>query len=164
MADIIEQLNVQPAEITNTPPWEKQGFLFDTQLAKEKLTNPLKNGKAQSLINKYGDRLAIYTDAARNKDERAAIAFYIPKIGYEESARIPDGSSIDSAEIEAIKAAKAWVVDNKDRPVFSENQRAVIFSDSLRAIHFIKNDKTLRTLHPDMTDIAIAWIPGHCNR
>jgi len=46
VADVIEQLKVQPAETTNTPPWEKKGFLFDTKLAKEKLTNPLKNEKA----------------------------------------------------------------------------------------------------------------------
>ena len=55
------------------------------------------------------------------------------------------------------------MVENKENKVFSENQSAVIFSDSLRAINSIENDKTLRTLHPDMTDITIAWIPGHCN-
>ena len=55
------------------------------------------------------------------------------------------------------------MVENKGHPAFVDKQGAVIFSDSLRAINVIQNDKTLRTYHPDMMDITIAWIPAHCN-
>ena len=80
VTDIIEQLNIQPTDMINAPPWENKSFLFDTKLSKEKLTNPLKNEKSNSLINKHKDKLAIYTDSARSKEERAAIAFHIPVI------------------------------------------------------------------------------------
>ena len=39
----------------------------------------------------------------------------------------------------------------------------MIFSDSLRAINGIKNDKTLRKHHQNLMDLTIAWIPAHCN-
>ena len=76
----------------------------------------------------YRRNTYIYTDGSKQADISTASAVYIPKFNINISKRIQNNCSVYSAELTAIYLALSWIKDLKP-------YRAVIFSDSLSAIH-----------------------------
>ena len=56
-------------------------------------------------MEKERDKLEIYTDAAKDKKEKVACAIYIPELEVSITRRMTDGTSIDTAETQAIDTA-----------------------------------------------------------
>ena len=71
-----------------------------------------------------------------------------------------DGTSIDTAEIQAIDAAINWALRYNDRQVNEHKKGIVIYSDSLRGIKAIQKELNVKIAPHNQTDISVVWIPG----
>ena len=115
--------------------------------------------------NKYSNATHIYTDGSK-KDDKTAAAMVIPQQNLTEAFRLPDGSTIFTAESSAISQALQYVQNN---PQIAE---AAIFSDSLSCLQALLGLQTRNPLTTEILNLLhfikglakvvhLCWIPGH---
>jgi hypothetical protein len=97
---------VKQSEHFQSPPWNQVEVNIDINFINErKLDTSEYNEQIKEYMEKYKDRLKIYTDAAKDKNEKVAYAIYIPELEVSIARRMTDGTSIDTAETQAMYTA-----------------------------------------------------------
>ena len=137
-------------------------MLFTLHAGKKADTNPSVHLSAYNeLVSKFPSYTRIYTDGSKD-GEKAASAF--TSGNHTTSLRLPDNTSIFSAEIKAIALALNFIKHNNIK-------NAIIFSDSLsvlQSLHYRNLENTLlrRLLvkHTKLStthNIIYCWLPSH---
>ena len=121
--------------LLTTPPWQLVRPNVNLHLTrfKKSTTNQLVfQQEFLEFLNQYPSYQAIYTDGSKD-GEKVAAATVTPtsKMG----TRLPDDSSIFTAEAKAIKSAFQYILKHQDN-------NFLIFSDSLSCLQAIKNRKS----------------------
>jgi len=119
---------------------------------------------------KYTNYLHVYTDASQSVHHYTGASFNIPEELLETEIRLPNHTTVHTAEIYAIKAAVEYVNNDDNR----HDINIAIFSDSLSAIEAIEKSRlsTFTSTATDIVDIIhclknkniytkVIWIPGH---
>ena len=112
----------------NIPAWciHKPNILFDLHSGKKSETSPIiLKSRFNELKSNNTNSTYIYTDGSKN-DMRVGCA--VVSDNYSENMRIPDGSSIFTAEAKAIDLALDFIAD------FEISNNFIIFSDSLSVL------------------------------
>ena len=158
--------------MSTTPPWNREEISIDTTLrTKISKEDPIQyqHETTINLILSYTNYLHVYTDASQNAQHHTGASFYIPEDLFGKEMRLPNHTTVHTAEIYAIKAAVEYI-DNDNR----HDIKIAIFSDSLSAVQEIEYS-VLSTFTSIATDIAdsihcltkkninttIIWIPAH---
>ena len=118
---------IQKHSVTDIPSWclKKPTVIFDLHNGNKSKSNPhfLKT-KIHELQARYSDYHHIYTDGSKDKD-KVGCAFTTNY--FSKTLRLPDGASIFTAEIKAVKLALEFFKTNPDN-------KFIIFSDSLSGL------------------------------
>ena len=112
---------------------------------------------------KFWEHRCIFTDGSK-KNEKVGYALVTPFFTF--ARRIPDGSSIFSAEAMAVLKALQYIR-------FSKLERFIIFTDSLSLLQSIENEcvanpivtsifKELALIQMKGKNVVFCWIPSHC--
>ena len=120
--------NIQKHSFSDIPSWciTKPNILFDLHNSKTLLSDShLMKQNFQELQSRLSDYQHIYTDGSKVEDKVGCA--YISGT-HHEKIRLPDGSSIFTAESKAIDMALDYVMNN------SLENKFVIFSDSLSVL------------------------------
>ena len=120
--------NIQKHSFSDIPPWciTIPNFLFDLHNSKKSFSDShLMKQNFKELQSRLSDYQHIYTDGSK-VDDKVGCAYILGS--HHEKIRLPDGSSIFTAESKAIDMALDYVMNN-----FLEN-KFVIFSDSLSVL------------------------------
>ena len=158
--DIAENENILELPLWDTPP-----ISCLSHIANYEKENTLPQFyKDQFYITKYmySDYECIYTDGSKQED-KVAYAFVTPS--FTKLKRIPDGSSIFTAEAYAVLDALQYIKISKFR-------KFIIFSDSLSLIQAIESPnnknpivlsiiKIFCEVFEQKKDVRFCWIPGH---
>ena len=125
------------------------------------------NIAAAEKIMEYADEQHIFTDGSRTTEGKTGYSVFIPDQNHAEHKRLPDGTNILTCELVAIRQALHWLLP-------SNIQNAVIFSDSINALHNIElnSSKLCENLVLDIIEkcnelgkehrrITMVWIPSH---
>ena len=157
--------NIDKTFTPNVPAWciNKPKLLFDLHSSKKSETSPIiMKSNFQELKSHYMDYKHIYTDGSKD-DMKVGCA--VVSDDFTETMRIPDGSSIFTAEAKAIDLALDLIADCETSNKF------VIFSDSLSVLKSLdhtssKNPQIQKLLekHHDLSEfneIVYCWIPSH---
>jgi len=162
----IDLTGIAPFRFPKKPPWEmsKPFVRFDLCQIKKSETNPLIfQSRFREILHDFEPELEIYTDGSKTRDGSVGAGVY-SKDGCV-ICKLPDNSSVFSAEVEAIKRALKIVLKSK-------KETFMIFSDSLSALQSIDN---LHWEHPGVCDVLelfsksfeedkcvnFCWIPSH---
>ena len=145
------------------PPWEYNPPVIDLSLTKYKKysTSPeIFKQQYYILRETYMNHMAIFTDGSKMDDKVASAAITGDKIFVR---RLPDKSSIFSAELTAISLAFNFISR-------SHQNRFIIFSDSLSCLQAftsfdVKNPLLQEVINQYLSiqhkTIIMAWIPSH---
>ena len=157
--------NIQKHSFSDIPSWciTKPNILFDLHNSKKSLSDShLMKQNFQELQSRLSDYQHIYTDGSKVEDKVGCA--YISG-SHHEKIRLPDGSSIFTAESKAIDMALDYVMNN------SLEKKFVIFSDSLSVLKSLnhtasKNPKIQNVIekHHELSkskDILFCWLPSH---
>ena len=166
------QINVdliKPLIHPNMPPAMLEGRNINTELTSNHKEHTLPQVFTNMFLeirdSKYSNATHIYTDGSK-KDDKTAAAMVVPQQDHTEAFRLPDGSSIFTAESSAISQALQYVQSNPD---ISE---AAIFSDSLSCLEALLGLQTRNPLTTEILNLLhfiqsipktvhLCWIPGH---
>ena len=167
---LLESANINPKNIDinftpNIPAWcmNKPKILFDLHSSKKSETSPIiMKSSFNELKSNYTSCTPIYTDGSKD-DMRVGCA--VISDNYSENMRIPDGSSIFTAEAKAIDLALDFIDDCEISNNF------IIFSDSLSVLKSLdhtssKNPQIQKLLEKQhylsiYNEIIYCWIPSH---
>jgi len=167
--------NLEAITVKSEPPWNREDIKTDTSLHTHlRKEDPPHHQYLTALnhIKNYENHLHIYTDASQNTQHLAGAAFYIHEDLYEREIRLPNQTSVHTAEIYAIKAAVDYIYSDSSR----HDINLAIFSDSLSAIETISKSNlssyntnsismsiidTIHLLQENNISTTIIWIPGH---
>ena len=157
--------NIQKHSFSDIPSWyiTKPNILFDLHNSKKSLSDShLMKQNFQELQSRLSDYQHIYTDGSKVEDKVGCA--YISG-SHHEKIRLPDGSSIFTAESKAIDMALDYVMNNPLENKF------VIFSDSLSVLKSLnhtssKNPKIQNVIekHHELSktkEILFCWLPSH---
>ena len=157
--------NIQKHSFSDIPSWciTKPNILFDLHNSKKSLSDShLMKQNFQELQSRLSDYQHIYTDGSKVED-KVGCAFISGN--HHEKIRLPDGSSIFTAESKAIDMALDYVLNN------SLENKFVIFSDSLSVLKSLnhtasKNPKIQNVIekHHELSktkEILFCWLPSH---
>ena len=158
--------NVQPFSLPSKEPW--------TQNPPRVILNLHKNKKSEvdshifkteflEIKSAYKHYMSIYTDGSK-QDEKVACAVISPN--FMDSIRLPDNSSIFTAEAKAIDIA---LYHRRDQP----EKQFIIYSDSLSVLRSLKNldhrnpliQQIFRKYNylSSFKEIVFCWLPSHTN-
>ena len=169
MEPIIDNLGVDTDSIaqyklSDIPPWtlDTANFLFDlTSDKKSETDRAIFHSKYREIKEQYSSYKPIYTDGSKDGDFVAAAAVYGERV---KKCRLPDKSSIFSAEIRAIDLALN-LVEN------ANSTRFIIFSDSLSVLQALSNQKLENPLVCQIIQrishilssnrLVFCWLPSH---
>lgn len=137
--------------ISKHPPWQA--------LLPEVTTYTPNDLKWQNVVH-------IYTDAAKSKDGRCAVAFVVPEKDIVEQKRLVDGLATAKCELVAIHLAVKWAEAHAALGSF------VILTDSKKALQILTSIKennsvktstvdTWRALSRAGTTVSFSWVKGH---
>ena len=111
----------------------------------------------------YKHQISIYTDGSK-QDEKVACAVISPN--FMDSIRLPDNSSIFTAEAKAIDIAPYHIRDQPEK-------QFIIYSDSLSVLRSLKNldhrNPLIQQIHRKYNylsafkEIVFCWLPSHIN-
>ena len=173
VSPLLESSNINPKNIerhliTNIPPWclKKPNIIFDLNTNRKSISNPhVLKQNFQVLQSLYAEYQHVYTDGSKD-GEKVGCAFVSGN--HSDSIRIPDGTSVFTAEAKAIDLRSFGFIDN-----FTLSERFVIFSDSLSVLKALnhtssKNSQIQIILeqHHEISktkEVIFCWIPGHVN-
>ena len=157
--------NIDKTFTPNVPAWciNKPKLIFDLHSGKKSETSPIiMKSNFQELKSHYMDYKHIYTDGSKD-DMKVGCA--VVSDDFSKTMRIPDGSSIFTAEAKAIDLALDLIADCETSYKF------IIFSDSLSVLKSLdhtssKNPQIQKLLekHHDLSEfneIVYCWIPSH---
>ena len=157
--------NIDKTFTPNVPAWciNKPKLLFDLHSGKKSETSSIiMKSNFQELKSHYMEYKHIYTDGSKD-DMKVGCA--VISDDFSETMRIPDGSSIFTAEAKAVDLALDFIADCETSNKF------VIFSDSLSVLKSLdhtssKNPQIQKLLekHHDLSEfneIVYCWIPSH---
>ena len=149
----------------SVPPWllRRPRFNFSMYDFEKNSTSPevLQSRFAETRAN-FGKHVEFYTDGSKTGESAACAVIWENQV---KNMRLPDKSSVYTAELAAIRMSLEVIQRSTDR-------RFVIYSDSLsslQAIHsFDINSVTvfnILKLYTQLTDagkqITLCWIPSH---
>ena len=121
--------NVQPFSFPSKEPWPLNPPKIILDLHKNKKSEVESHIFKNEFLEKYKHHLSIYTDGSK-QDEKVACSVISPNFTY--SIRLPDNSSIFTAEAKAIDIAHYYIRDQPEK-------QFVIFSDSLSVLKSLKD-------------------------
>ena len=158
--------NVQPFSLPSKEPWAQNPPKVILDLHKNKKSEVDSNiFKTEFLEIKsaYKHYMSIYTDGSK-QDEKVACAVISPN--FTDSIRLPDNSSIFTAEAKAIDIALYHIRDQPEK-------QFIIYSDSLSVLRSLKNldhrnpliQQILRKFNylSSFKEIVFCWLPSHTN-
>ena len=161
----INTKNIQKHSFSDIPSWciTKPTILFDLHNSKKSLSDShLMKQNFQELQSRLSDYQHIYTDGSK-VEEKVGCAYISGS--HHEKIRLPDGSSIFTAESKAIDMALDYVMNN------SLDNKFVIFSDSLSVLkslnHTSSKSPKIQNLiekHHELSktkEIIFCWLPSH---
>ena len=161
----INTKNIQKHSFSDIPSWciTKPNILFDLHNSKKSLSDShLMKQNFQELQSRLSDYQHIYTDGSKVEDKVGCACI---SGSLHENIRLPNGSTIFTAESKAIDMALDYVVNN------SLENKFVIFSDSLSVLKslnhtFSKNPKIQNVIekHHELSKtkgILFCWLPSH---
>lgn len=164
----IDTTIIQENKLLNKEPWTltTPNIILDLHLYENKKseTSPdIFKTKFLEIKSKYKDYISIYTDGSKRLEKVACAAVTHTKSS---TVRLPDDSSIFSAETQAIDLALSLITVN-------ENDKFIIFSDSLSVLTSLKQpnhsnpliQQTFRryiSISSSKT-VVFCWIPSHIN-
>ena len=156
--------NVKEHTVPHVPPWiiRTPTVLFQLNDNKKSSTNPLQfQSKFAELKSQYSNYTAIYTDGSKDKSKVGCAStseFHTSKM------RLPDNSSIFSAETQAIDLAFRFISSHN-------KYQYIIFSDSLSVLQSLRNKNLSNPLIQDLLlkhhslsynkEILFCWLPSH---
>jgi ribonuclease HI len=155
--------NIEHTKYLSFPPWQMVKPNVNLELTKspKSSTNPLVfQQHFYELKSSYPNFISIYTDGSKDGSSVTAAAI-INK--HTISCRLPDGTSIFSAEAKAILLALQHIKT-------TNSNQFIIFSDSLSCIQAIKNCQInnpiildILELHDSIntSEVVFCWLPGH---
>ena len=157
--------NIQKQSFSDIPSWciTKRNILFDLHNSKKSLSDShLMKQNFQELQSRLSDYQHIYTDGSKVEDKVGCA--YISG-SHHEKIRLPDGSSIFTAESKAINMALDYVMNN------SLENKFVIFSDSLSVLKSLNHTSSKNPIiqnviekHHELSktkEILFCWLPSH---
>jgi len=151
---------------SSVPPWtlKPPKFIFNVHKIGSKSETPPEvfKSKVNEILVEYDGYQKIYTDGSKAGTNVASAAISGPRLSIK---RLPDGSSIFSAEARAILLALN-IID------MSSNERFIVLSDSLSCLQSIKNQKLNHPLILEILtfthqlivegkQLAFMWLPSH---
>ena len=156
--------SVREQSISSIPPWTitQPNVNFTLTSDKKSTTNPLEfQSKFNELKSKYPNYTAIYTDGSKDNGKVGSAStseLHTSKV------RLPDNSSIFSAEIQAIDLALRFASS-------IQRKNFIIFSDSLSVLQSLYNRNMSNPLiqqllikHHKLSfskNIIFCWLPSH---
>ena len=155
---------VVPIAICNTPPWKTPtpNILFDLSQYKKADTTPeIFKSKFIEITSKFPHHKHIYTDGSKEEEKVGCAAITRQ---HSSSARLPDHSSIFTAELFAIKLAlehiedypySSFIVCSDSKPVLE-----ALISAELRNPLVLEVLNLLHRIMPE-NDIIFCWLPSH---
>lgn len=168
---LMENCIIEPYVTSCFPPWIIQPPNVSIELSKivNKDENPcyLRQCSLELLDTKWPSQLHIYTDGSKVPDQGICSAsFYVPAFSYHQSKRLTNNTSSFRAELAAIVLALSWLEN------INVYVGTVILSDSLSALHAIKEQKEISFVTEITTlitklsyqgkNIYLEWVPSHC--
>ena len=157
--------NIDKTFTPNVPAWciNKTKLIFDLHSGKKSETSPIiMKSNFQELKSHYINYKHIYTDGSKD-DMKVGCA--VVSDNFSETMRIPDGSSIFTAEAKVIDLALDIIADCETSNKF------IIFSDSLSVLKSLdhtssKNPQIQKLLEKhhelsELNEIVYCWIPSH---
>ena len=128
----ISTKNVQPFSLPSKEPWTQNPPKVILDLHKNKkseVDSHIFKTKFLEIKSTYKHYISIYTDGSK-QDEKVACAIISPN--FTDSIRLPDNSSIFTAEAKAIDIAHYHIRDQPEK-------QFIIYSDSLSVLRSLKN-------------------------
>ena len=161
----INPTNIEQHFVTEIPSWcmKKPDILFDLHTSKKSFSDSLiMKQNFHILQSRYTEYQHIYTDGSKD-GEKVGCAFLYGN--HFSSLRIPDGSSVFTAEAKAIDLALDFIDSCFPHDKF------LIFSDSLSVLKVLnhtssKNSQIQKLLEKhhkiaDTKEILFCWLPSH---
>ena len=146
------------------PSWciKKPTVLFDLHNGKKSESNPcILKQNFQELQSRFSDYQHIFTDGSKD-DDKVGCA-YVSKDA-QQTLRLPDGSSIFTAEAKAVDLALDYITTCRLK-------KFVIFSDSLSVLKALNHtssknhqiQKIIEKIHEisKSKEIILCWLPSH---
>ena len=124
--------NVQPFSLPSKEPWTQNPPRVILDLHKNKkseVDSHIFKTEFLEIKSAYKHYMSIYTDGSK-QDEKVACAVISPN--FTDSIRLPDNSSIFTAEAKAIDIALYHIRDQPEK-------QFIIYSDSLSVLRSLKN-------------------------
>ena len=129
--------SIQPYTLPTKEPWALNPPKIILDLHKNKKFEVDSSSFKSDFLeirSKYKHHISIYTDGSK-QDEKVSCAVIFPS--FLDSIRLPDNSSIFTAEAKAIDIAFYYIRNQ-------EEKQFIIFSDSLSILKIIKEPKTIQ--------------------
>ena len=171
ISPLLESANIKPQNIEkkhftpNIPAWcmKPPEILFDFTFWEKSESNPhILKDDFRNMQCRYKNYQHIYTDGLK-EDSKVGCAFISDN--YSNMQRIPDDSSIFTAEAKAVDLALDFI------STCDANNKFIIFSDSLSVLKAMNHTssknphiwKLLEKSHEILTyeEIVLCWIPSH---
>ena len=136
--------SIQPYTLPTQEPWALNAPKIILDLHKNKkfeVDSSFFKSDFLEIRSKYKHHISIYTDGSK-QDEKVSCAVIFPN--FLDSIRLPDNSSIFTAEAKAIDIA-FYHIRNQEEKQF------IIFSDSLSVLKIIKEFKPFKSINPTDT-------------
>ena len=158
--------NVQPFSLPSKEPWAQNPPKVILDLHKNKkseVDSHIFKTEFLEIKSAYKHYMSIYTDGSK-QDEKVACAVISPN--FTDSIRLPDNSSIFTAEAKAIDIALYHIRDQPEK-------QFIIYSDSLSVLRSLKNldhrnpliQQIFRKYNylSSFKEIVFCWLPSHTN-
>ena len=157
--------NVQPFSLPSKEPWAQNPPKVILDLHKNKkseVDSHIFKTEFLEIKSTYKHFMSIYTDGSK-QDEKVACAVISPN--FTDSIRLPDNSSIFTAEAKAIDIALYHIRDQPEK-------QFIIYSDSLSVLKSLKNldhrnpliQQIFRKYYlSSFKEIVFCWLPSHTN-
>ena len=158
--------NIQPFSFPSKEPWTLNPPKIILDLHKNKkseVESHIFKNEFLEIKSKYKHHLSIYTDGSK-QDEKVACSVISPN--FTDSIRLPDNSSIFTAEAKAIDIALYHIRDQSEK-------QFIIYSDSLSVLKSLKDLHHRNPLIQQILkkyyylsvskDIIFCWLPSHNN-
>ena len=159
--------NVQPFSFLSKEPWTLNPPRIILDLHKNKKTeveSHIFKNEFLEIKSNYKHYLSIYTDGLK-QDEKVACSVVSPK--FTDSTRLPDNSSIFTAEAKAIIDIALYHIRDQSEKQF------IIYSDSLSVLKSLKDLHHRNPLIQQILkkyyylsaskEIVFCWLPSHVN-
>ena len=157
-------------EISPIPPWhfKETNITYDLYKTINKEMAPeIIQQAALCMINNFTNHIKIFTDGSKDNLGRVGSAVYISDFEVGLTFRLPNGLSVYTSELVAIREALRFIKDNKI-------QNSIILSDSLSTLQSLETGRSLSRpnllietqallldIENEKIEVCFAWVPSH---